>query len=163
MKIDARTAPRKAALSATAAKIVAGAAMLPNHDIGTLRAVLCELPVSDIQEGDLPPKDAAVIAELFRDVRLELTRAGGIEFSDDQLHRLQQMEYRLQMVATRHAEPSSIADEARRALAAFGWTGEKVWQRVLTCTLIHAPPSEQWQRHPCVPEVADNGICTYVS
>jgi hypothetical protein len=95
--------------------------MLPTHDIQTLRAMLSEL-AQDIRESDLPPEDAALVAELFRDVRLELTRVGEEHFSDVQLHRLQQMDYRLQMVATQHAVPSSIAVEARLTLAAFGWS-----------------------------------------
>ena len=66
-----------------------------------------------------------MVAEMFRDVRLELMRFGDVQFTDNQLHCLQQLDYRLQMVATRHAVPSSIADEAKRVLAAFGWTTNK--------------------------------------
>ena len=98
------------------------AGMFPNDDIQTLHAMLRELAFSDVLDTDLPPEDAGTVAELFRDLRLELIRYGNFQFSDEQLHRLLQMDYRLQMVATRRAVPSSIATEAKLALAAFGWS-----------------------------------------
>jgi hypothetical protein len=84
--------------------------------------MLHELSRSDIRQDDLSPDDAALLAELFRDARLKLIRLGEVQFSDDQLHRLQQLDYRLQMVATGHAVPESIAAEAQRALESFRWT-----------------------------------------
>ena len=84
--------------------------------------MLTELSRDDIRQDELPPEDAALLAECFRDVRLELMRLGNVQFSDEQLHRLQQLDYRLQMVATGHAVAESIALEARRAFQSFRWT-----------------------------------------
>ena len=100
------------------------AGMFPNHDIQTLHAMLRELAFSDIRDADLPPEDVGMVAELFRDLRLELIRFGGVQFSVEQLHRLLQLDYRLQMVATRQAVPSSINSEAKLTLAAFGWSAD---------------------------------------
>ena len=85
------------------------------HNLDTLRALLESLSREEY------PQDVAVAAEAFRDCRLEIIRLGQVQLSDDQLHRLRQMDYRLQMVVSGHGVPSSIANEAKRTLAAFGW------------------------------------------
>jgi len=58
----------------------------------------------------------------FRDCRLELLRHAPCKVSDEQIHRLQQMGYRLQMLVSGHGLADGIAPEAMRALDSFGWT-----------------------------------------
>ena len=58
----------------------------------------------------------------LRDCRLELARVAPCEFSDEQLHRLKQLESQLQMTVTGHGLAEGIAPEARRVLNSFGWT-----------------------------------------
>jgi len=87
-----------------------------NHDAATLRALLEQLVTS------VPAtrQEAFDLWESFQDCRLELIRSG-MPMTDDQSHRLRQMAYRVEMVATNHAVPDGIPSEARLALQAFGW------------------------------------------
>ena len=66
-------------------------------------------------------EDIAKLAFKYRDCRLELLRLRDIGFSDEQLHRLQQLDYRLQMVLTGNAVIASIPSGARRVITAFKW------------------------------------------
>jgi hypothetical protein len=91
-----------------------------DHDASTLRDLLVRLVAS-------PPatqQEAIALWESFKDCRLELIRTG-MPMSADQSHRLRQMAYRVEMVATRHAVPESIPGEARLTLRAFGW-GDRI-------------------------------------
>jgi hypothetical protein len=65
--------------------------------------------------------EVSEFAETFRDCRLEILRLGQVSLSNEQLHRLQQVDYRLQMIADGHAVVGSVVLEAKRCLAAFGW------------------------------------------
>ena len=87
-----------------------------NHDAATLRELLEQLVTS------VPTtrQETIDLWESFKDCRLELIRQG-MPMSDDQSHRLRQMAYRVEMVATGQAVPDSIPSEARLALRAFGW------------------------------------------
>jgi len=90
------------------------------HNLGTLRALLESLSRIDCRE--LPSKEATDLAESFRDCRLELMRFESHKLSEAQLHRLEQVDYRLQMVVSAHGLATGIASEAKRALDSFGWT-----------------------------------------
>jgi hypothetical protein len=98
--------------------------MQPNtvHNVDTLRALLARAARWDIEIHDARKDTVEELAFQFRDCRLELIRRGEITLSKEQLERLAQMDNRLDMVVTSHAVPDSIAVEAKRALAAFGWT-----------------------------------------
>jgi hypothetical protein len=95
-----------------------------DHNRSTLRAVLDDLSQIQIQRQDLSQDEASALFMSFRDCRLEFVRREPCELSDEQLHRLRQLEYRLEMVATGHGRAEGIAPEARRALEAFGWSAD---------------------------------------
>jgi hypothetical protein len=93
------------------------------HTLQTLRSLLEEmahLKLGDSQ-AQFSPQDAAALAETFRDCRLELLQNEPCAFSEAKLHRLQQMDYRLQMVASGLGSAYGIHSEAQRTLEAFGW------------------------------------------
>jgi hypothetical protein len=90
------------------------------HNLDTLRTLLEVLARWDVDDHS-GVTDAAAMAYSFRDCRLELIRLQSETISDVQLHRLQQMDYRLQMVVSGHGLEDGIAPEAKRALDAFGW------------------------------------------
>ena len=92
------------------------------HNLETLRALLVQLARWDVEVHRNPEKEAAALAYSFRDCRLELIRLGDTQLSEDQLHRLKQLDYRLQMVVDGHAVSDSISLEAKRTLDSFGWS-----------------------------------------
>jgi hypothetical protein len=91
-----------------------------HHDAATLRAILEEIQTFP----EASKRSAAELHHLFRDCRLEIARLGSVPLSENQAHRLQQLDYRLDMVACRQAVPESVGPEAKRALEAFGWRQE---------------------------------------
>jgi hypothetical protein len=88
------------------------------HDANTLRTILNKLALVDRVSSD----EARVLAYEFRDCRLELLRCDAIALTDEQRHRLQQMDYRLQMVVEGQGAAEGIASEARCAMRLCGWT-----------------------------------------
>jgi dihydropteroate synthase len=95
------------------------------HTLADLRSLLHDM-ANIVAQNDprvaISTDDIANLAFAFRDCRLELLRLKGSTFSEEQLHRLQQLDYRLQMASTGNAVVASIPSEAHRALAAFGWS-----------------------------------------
>jgi hypothetical protein len=91
------------------------------HDSNTLRRLLEELAQLPVP-GKLSQQDVALLSESFRDCRLELIRLRSVALSVDQSHRLEQMDYRLQMVASGQALAESIPSAAQETLETFGWT-----------------------------------------
>jgi hypothetical protein len=90
------------------------------HDLESLRKLLER--IADAHELDLSSQSAiSDLAYFFRDCRLEVLRTSAASFTEDQLHRLQQMDYRLQMAASGQGSAEGISPEAGRALLAFGW------------------------------------------
>ncbi|HEX4412254.1 MAG TPA: hypothetical protein VH107_01410 [Lacipirellulaceae bacterium] len=92
---------------------------MPTDHRHDLRSLLESL-ATEVDE--FTPAKAAESELTIRDCRLELLRRAQCQLSDVQLHRLKQLEYRLQMVVTGHGESSGIAPEAKRALNSFGWS-----------------------------------------
>jgi hypothetical protein len=92
-----------------------------DHDASTLRNLLEELAQLPVRL-HLSKQSAAKLSESFRDCRLELIRRKPFPLSEAQAHRLEQMDYRLQMVANGHAMAESIPAEARQALDVIGWS-----------------------------------------
>jgi hypothetical protein len=92
-----------------------------HHNLNTLRDLL-ERIARVPERPELSKADAAILSEQFRDCHLELRRLELKSFSEEQLNRIKQMDYRLQMVVSGHAVADSIPSEARRTLEAFGWT-----------------------------------------
>lgn len=86
-------------------------------DFTQLRQMLDELA---IDEPGWSIDDIERLAFAFRDFRLELIRLR-TDATREQLHRLLQMQYRLDMVVEGKAVAESISNEARRTLQAFGW------------------------------------------
>ena len=93
------------------------------HNLGTLRELLESLANLDPSRYVIPRAKFEESALAFRDCRLELMRLESHKLSEVQLHRLQQMDYRLQMVVSGHGCASGIAPEAKQALDSFGWLG----------------------------------------
>ncbi len=92
------------------------------HNLETLRSLLVSLAHWDIEDHRRSEPDLAAMAFSFRDCRLDLMRLDSHKLSETQLHRLQQMDDRLQMVVSGHGLEESIAAEAKRALESFGWS-----------------------------------------
>ena len=90
------------------------------HNLSTLRALLERAARWDIEAHE-PSDSLAALAFEFRDCRLELIRRDETTLTQEQVHRLLQMDHRFDMVCTCHAGPNSVAIEAKRTLAAFGW------------------------------------------
>src|SRR5690348_7740332 len=91
------------------------------HDLGTLKALLAGLAQLDHEHECVSRPEAAELQAAFRDCRLELLRLIPAQVSEEQRHRLNQMEARLDLVARYGAFPDSIGPEAKLALASFGW------------------------------------------
>ena len=77
-------------------------AFLMHHNLNTLRSLL-ERIARVPQRPELSKEDAAILSEQFRDCHLELRRLELKSFSEEQLNRIKQMDYRLQMVVSGHA------------------------------------------------------------
>jgi hypothetical protein len=92
------------------------------HTLQTLRSLLEGMAGLELAgPNQFSHQDAATLAETFRDCRLEVLQNEPCAFSEAKLHRLQQMDYRLQMVASGQGSADGIHSEARRTLEAFGW------------------------------------------
>ena len=93
-------------------------------NISTLRSLLermarIELPGREANR--ITKQEATELAFSLRDCRLEILRLEADKFSEAQLYRLQQMDYRLQAVVEGTGSAAAISTEAKRALTAFGW------------------------------------------
>ena len=73
------------------------------------------------QANEYTPAMAAGAEVIIRDCRLELIRGTQCQFSDAQLHRLKQLESRLQMVVSGHGGADDRA-QSKAPLDAFGWS-----------------------------------------
>ena len=86
------------------------------QDAAKLRSLLGEI----LMFPQASTRSAVELHYLLRDFRLESIRIGSWPLSENQDHRLQQMEHRLDMVACNQAVPESVRSEAERALEALG-------------------------------------------
>jgi hypothetical protein len=94
-----------------------------SHNMSRLRQLLEQLADDNTSFRDFETLNK--FAFEFRDCRLELLRLESGQFTAEQIHRMEQMDYRLQMVTEpiRACRSSGgVREEAMRALAAFGWT-----------------------------------------
>lgn len=96
-----------------------------DHSLDTLRDLLKTLSLRQFRDGELSRPEAASLEESFRDCRLEVMRLESAHLTSTQLHRLQQMGYRLQMVASGQGSADGIAPEAVQALDSFGWSSTR--------------------------------------
>jgi hypothetical protein len=63
------------------------------------------------------------LAFAVKDWRLELLRLHGSAITDQQLHCMQQLQYRLEMLAEKQGVYwDAVRDHAKQALGAFGWS-----------------------------------------
>ena len=92
---------------------------MPNEQRLELRGLLTSLAQLD---AETMASKAGELAFAVRDCRIELRRSAPCELSDAQVHRLQQLEYRLEMLASGHGLAEGVGSEAERSLNAFGWT-----------------------------------------
>jgi DNA polymerase III sliding clamp (beta) subunit (PCNA family) len=94
------------------------------HNLETLRTLLESLAHWEIEDHRRSEPDLATMAFSFRECRLDLMRLDSHKLSETQLHRLQQLDDRLQMVVSGHGLEESIAADAKRVLESFGWSTE---------------------------------------
>jgi uncharacterized Zn finger protein len=88
----------------------------------SLRELLETLAELEFVDGELSPPEARQLAASFRSCRLEYMRRARNPLSSGQSHRLQQLDYRLQLVADGEGSAESIRSEAIETLLAFGWS-----------------------------------------
>jgi hypothetical protein len=93
----------------------------------TLRELLETLCEVEFADGELSRPEAQQLAASFRACRLEYMRRGRNPLSTDQSRRLQQLEYRLNIVAEGEGSAAAIRDEAIQSLQAFGWSVPDGW------------------------------------
>ena len=93
----------------------------------SLRELLETLAELDYLDGELSTPEARQLAASFRECRLEFMRRTRIELTKERLHRLQQLDYRLQIVAEGQGSAETIRSEAIETLKAFGWSVPDNW------------------------------------
>ncbi len=93
----------------------------------SLREFLETLAELEFVDGELSSPEARQLAASFRACRLEYMRRGRNPLSAEQSRRLQQLEYRLNIVAEGEGSAAAIRDEAIQSLTAFGWSVPDGW------------------------------------
>lgn len=88
----------------------------------SLRELLETLAELEFLDGELSADEARQLAAAFRACRLDYMRRARNQLSTEQSHRLQQLDYRLQIVAEGQGSAEAIRTEADRTLQAFGWS-----------------------------------------
>ena len=88
----------------------------------SLRELLETLAELEFSDGELSQLEAQQLASSFRGCRLEYMRRARNPLSTQQSQRLQQLEYRLQIVAEGEGSAEAIRSEAIQSLKAFGWS-----------------------------------------
>jgi hypothetical protein len=80
---------------------------------------LAELEYAD---GELAPDEARQLAAAFRTCRLQYIKQARNPLTTTQSHRLQQLDYRLQIVAEGQGSAATLRNEAIETLDAFNWS-----------------------------------------
>lgn len=88
----------------------------------TLRELLETLAELEFVDGELSAEEARQLAASFRACRLEYMRQGRNPLTTSQSHRLQQLDYRLQIVAEGQGSAAAIRTEALQTLNALNWS-----------------------------------------
>jgi len=93
----------------------------------SLRELLETLAELEFFDGELSVPEARQLAAAFRECRLEYLRRARNPLSSQQSHRLQQLDYRLQIVAEGQGSAEAIREEAVESLKVFGWSVPDGW------------------------------------
>jgi hypothetical protein len=88
----------------------------------TLRELLETLAELEYVEGELSADEARQLAATFRTCRLQYMKQARNPLTTTQSHRLQQLDYRLQIVAEGQGSAATIRNEAIETLDAFNWS-----------------------------------------
>jgi hypothetical protein len=88
----------------------------------SLRELLDTLAELEYSEGEFSRSEARQLATTFRASQLEYMRRARNPLSPQQSRQLQQLEYRLQIVAEGEGSAAAIRSEAIQSLKAFGWS-----------------------------------------
>lgn len=88
----------------------------------SLRELVETLAELEFVDGELSPPAARQLAAAFRTCRLDYIRRARNPLSSQQSHRLQQLDYRLQLVAEGQGSAEAIRGEAMQTLEAFHWS-----------------------------------------
>jgi hypothetical protein len=88
----------------------------------TLRELLETLAELEYVEGELSAVEARQLAATFRTSRLQYIKQARNPLTTTQSHRLQQLDYRLQIVAEGQGSAAAIRNEAIETLDAFNWS-----------------------------------------
>lgn len=88
----------------------------------TLRELLETLAELEYVDGELSADEARRLAATFRTCRLQYVKQARNPLTTTQFHRLQQLDYRLQIVAEGQGSADEIRSEALQTLEAFNWS-----------------------------------------
>lgn len=93
----------------------------------SLRELLETLAELEYSDGELSQPEARQLATAFRAARLDFIKRTRIELTKERLQRLQQLDYRLQIVAEGEGSAELVRSEAIETLMALGWSVPEGW------------------------------------